>query len=182
MNKSDLKDGMMLKLRNDNMYSLLHGYLLELTLNDTYKIIASMDDYDDEFNNLVTILSKPFVKDIMKIYDKDMNVLWERKDVDWSKVEVGTKVMVKFNFDEEYQEGTFICINDNGKFLTYDKRAGILHWKYCKLAEEQKEEVTIDDINEDIVRYCHKNSDYCNRLCGLCTTKYILNNYNITRK
>lgn len=172
MNKSDLKDGMILIYRNGCEVDYYKGYLLDFESEGIEKM--------NLFNDDLTHKEHEFW-DVCKIIEDD-SVIWEREEIDWSKVPVGTKVMVKFNFDDEYQEGTFICINDNGKFLTYDKRAGILHWKYCKLAEEQKEEVTIDDINEDIVRYCHKNSDDCNRLCGLCTTKYILNNYNITRK
>lgn len=185
MKKSDLKDGMMLKLRDDNMYSMLHGYLLELSLDDTYKIIASMDDYDDEFNNLATILSNPSIMDVMKIYDKDMNVLWEREEVDWSEVKVGTKVLMS-DSKINWFNGIFLkktdFIDDGVRFKVANNSGLVEEWKYCKLVEEQKEEVTTDDIKEEMATYCHGNSDNCNYLCGICATKYILNNYNVTRK
>lgn len=185
MNKSDLKDGMMLKLRDNNIYSLLHGYLLELSLNDTYKIIASVDDYDDEFINCNSNLDNKSVMDIMKIYDKDMNALWEREKIDWNKVKVGTKVLASDN-NIDWHEYLFIKYDTNNgdyKFKCMFPESKLIHnWKYCKLVEEQKEEVTIDNINEEMAIYCFGHSDNCNYLCGICATKYILNNYNVTRK
>lgn len=167
MNKSDLKDGMMLRLRNNNIYSLLHGNLLELSLDDTYKIVASIYDYDDEFKNFNVNVFDNYEMDVVRIYDKDMNELWERYEVDWSKVPTGTKVMVKFNYEDTYKEGIFIGVSDNGRFLTYDKSAGILHWNYCVLVEESKEEITCNELNEAVDKIC-KNYIMRNGTCKGC--------------
>lgn len=191
MNKSDLKDGMMLRLRNNNIYSLLHGYLLELSLNDTYKIIASMDDYTYELENFNDDLEVNYSFDVVKIYDKDMNKLWERYEVDWDKVPTGTKVMVKFNYRDTYKEGIFIGVSDNGRFLTYDKSAGILHWNYCVLVEESKEKITYKDLNKEVDKICKKYYME-NKTCkgclaynsnGLCNRGHIADNkFIITRR
>lgn len=185
MNKSDLKDGMMLKLRDDNIYSLLHGYLLELSLNDTYRIIALVDDYNDEFINCNSNLDDKSVMDIMKIYDKDMNVLWEREEFDWSKVPLGAKVLASDNKIDWYERLFIKCSDyDNEyKFKCIESKSNIIrNWKYCKLAEESKEEVSFNDIDDDLELHCKKHIKSCHQICRMCSTNYILSNYNVTRK
>ncbi|WP_312286855.1 hypothetical protein [Terrisporobacter sp.] len=194
MNKSDLNDGMMLKLRDDNIYSLLHGYLLELSLNDIYNIIASIDEYDDEFNNLATILSKPSVMDIMNIYDKDMNVLWERKVVDWSEVPLGAKVLASDNKIDWYERLFIKCSDyDNEyKFKCIDSKNKIIrNWVYCKLAEDTKEEITYNELNKEVDKICkkyYKENKSCKNciafnLNGLCDKGIIADEiFTITRK
>lgn len=205
MNKSDLKDGMMLKLRNDNMYSLLHGYLLELSLNDTYKIIASMDDYNDEFENCNSNLDDKSVMDVMKIYDKDMNVLWEREEVDWSKVPKDTKVLVSngerddIDFEESFVRRYFAKY-ENGIFYTYAQGTDIwtsesycytlVPWDYCKLVEEPEEEATKEEINENELRkilgiecsYIQGSGRCLDQTCTSCISRIILSKFNMIPK
>lgn len=195
MNKSDLKDGMILKLRDNNVYSLLHGYLLELSLNDTYKIIASIDDYDDEFINCNVSLDDSSVLDIIKIYDKDLKLLlWERKEVDWSKVPFGTKVVCWNEDDTVEYEGKFLEYDEKQilyKYQVYVKGYTEHLYKYCKLEEDQKEEVTYNGMMKSIDKICDKNYKKNKTCCGciafnsngLCNRSVIADaNFTITRK
>lgn len=186
MNKSDLKDGMMLKLRNNNIYSLLHGYLLELSLDDTYKIIASMDDYNDEFKNCNSNLDDSSVLDVMKIYDKDMNELWLYEEVCWSNIPFGTKVVV--SNDNFFTEEVMYFINKSGDdyFVVDLDRDEIGYFKYCELLEDPEEEIGLVDVLSDMDKNCDKiNKDgECDKYdnCDICKVSYILNNYDVKRK
>lgn len=175
MNKSALKNGMHVKLRDGSIREYYKGYFIGVEYNE----LGCIDFYDiDLKHNTESEL------DIMKVFDEDNNTIWEREEVDWSKVPVGTKVLVKFDYDDEYKEEIFLCSNGYGDYLTYNRTAGLQHWKYCKLPEEPKEEVTFYDIEEGMNQYCHdQNEDrICQQECDTCGIKYILANYNLTRK
>lgn len=181
MNKRDLRDGMMLKLRNNNIYSLLHGNLLELKVNNNYKIIASMHDYNDKFENCNINLDDPSILDVTNIYDKDLELLWEREEVDWSKVPFGTKV-VCWNDDNRKYEGKFLGYDANGihKYIIFVDVEHITDWKNCELVEELTE-VTEDEIYEKYDEYVYSSEckeDGFPKSVG----EFILENYNITRK
>ena len=138
MNKNDLKDGMMLTLRNNNIYSLLHGNLLELKLDNNYKIIASLEcDYNNELMNCNVNLGDSSILDIMKVYDKDLNVLWKRKEVEWSKVPFGTKVICWNDVSNKF-EGRFLGYDDNpdgNKYIVFVSVDRVTDWEYCELVE-----------------------------------------------
>ena len=139
----------------------------------------------EEYNEDLTY-KKSKNRDIVKVQDFNKeSVLWERgKEVDWSKVPVGTKVLVKFDYDDEYKEEIFLCSNGYGDYLTYNRTAGLQRWNYCKLAEQAKEEVTFYDIEKEMNQYCHDQNEgrICQQECDTCGIKYILANYNLTRK
>lgn len=98
------------------------------------------------------------LKDILT--DEFLKLIWEHKEVDWSKVTVETKVLVS----------------------DVSSAKEISTWEYCKLAEESKEEVAFDDIDKEMDEYCNKHSEICKQECSICVMKYILENYNVTRK
>lgn len=189
MNKSDLKDGMMLRLRNNNIYSLLHGYLLELKSDDSYKIIASMEDYDDEFKNCNVSLDDSSVLDVMKVYDKDMNELWEsKKEIDWNKVPLGTKVLYSYD-NEDWFKGYYLNYlpeSTKSHYVLNLNRTSSHSSMYCILIEDKKEEIETDELLDDhqdycdVIRYTDECTHYSN--CSTCRLDYILSNYNITRK
>lgn len=163
MNKSDLKDGMVVEDREGNRRFVSNNCLLginkwwdltqynnDLTWNSTIKP-----------NNMLNPL------DIMKVYEADslplnyllsdalLDLLWEReKEVDWSKVPKDTKVLV--GYFPRPGEKRYFAEYKNGKFYTYGNGqtswskddCELVEWKYCKLAEEPKEEVTFDDIDK----------------------------------
>lgn len=188
MNKSDLKDYMVVEYRigelriviNNNLYAIDDGKLREV--ND-------LNNYDDELK------SKGRHEDIVKVYDtllvltnkQNIKPLWERDEIDWGKVQVGTKVMVRNDTISEWlKDAIFIEKTKSGQFKTLSKyKDRFVLWKYCKLVEETKEEITLENIFEDHRAYCSKNNDTydkCNEMCDECKIKFIINNYNITRK
>lgn len=173
MNKSDLKDGMVVTIRGGNQCILSGDFLFR----NNFTISSTILDYNEDLTS-----KKNKHSDIVKVFSVGKEKeLWKRKEIDWDKVPVGTKVMVKLDFDDEYQKAIFLC-NNSKHFLTYSTDKGIEHWNYCKLAESPKEEVTFDDIDKKLDFYCINHNKICDQACGPCVTKNILENYNVTRK
>lgn len=92
---SDLKNGMVVEYRNgskrfykDNSLYDNNGYLQKYSVSNDYD-----KNLTDKFNP---------EHDIVKIYEDfkglaNNGLIWERKEIDWSKVEVDTPLMVKFS-------------------------------------------------------------------------------------
>ena len=179
MKKSDLKDGMIVELRNGKRRFILNELLIEVDLYKT-TVVNSLIGYDDDlYCSCVNSL------DIIKIFYNN-EVLWERKEIDWSKVPIGTKILFSIN-GGEYTEGLFIK-KDGNKFIVCDdiKNRLFTSCNYCKLAEESKEEVTYKELE-------NKYNDFEDVECGecscckykesnVCEFAWILDNYNVTRK
>ena len=83
---------------------------------------------------------------------------YEEPEVDWSKVEVDTPILVKNSEDEEwrkrhfakYKNGNVYAWSDGlTSWTAYDKMV----WKYAKLAEDEKEckepEIDWSEVNVD---------------------------------
>ena len=175
MDKSALKNGMHVKLRDGSIREYYKGYFIGVEYNG----LGYIDFYDiDLKHNTESEL------DIMKVFDEDNNTIWEREEVDWSKVPVGTKVLVSAN-EIDWFTSYFIKklspIEDTN-FYVINIKGELNEWEYCKLAEEPKEEVTFYDIDKEMYQYCYDHSEMCNRKCDNCGMKYILDNYNVTRK
>ncbi|WP_434793118.1 hypothetical protein TPDSL_23080 [Terrisporobacter petrolearius] len=181
MNKTYLKDGMVVELRN--------GKKEVVWVNDLYEIHAlqltvtnCLNNYNDDLYYTFTDDKRSL--DIMKVsYNNEL--LWKReKEIDWSKVPVGTKVLVSAN-EKDWFTSYFIKklspIEDTN-FYVINIRGELNEWEYCKLAEELKEEVTFDDIDKKLDFYCINHNKICDQACGPCVTKNILENYNVTRK
>lgn len=188
MKKSDLKDGMIVELRNGDMCIVIGDRLLDLT---TYIDLVSYNDNltctDTEFDVIRVYENKDMCGLDDKCNIERLNLIWERKEVDWSKVPLGTKVRV---WDEETYGEKF-----EGKFLEYapehdeypfrvytkeDKDIGL--WGNCELIEEP---VTYDELKEAFNNYCagrrctdckYETNTYASR------DNYMLQNYNVTRK
>lgn len=175
MKKSELKSAMYVKLRDGSIREYYKGYFLGIE----YKEHLYIDFYNDDL-----IHCKKSSLDIMEVFDKYSNVIYERKEIDWSKVPVGTKVLVSDN-ENNWYEHLFINYryDEEFKFKAVDIESRQIHtWKYCELAEEPKYEVTFYDVDKKMHTYCTKNNRSCDQACGPCVTKYILDNYNVTRK
>lgn len=177
MNKSALKNGMHVKLRDGSIREYYKGYFIGVEYNE----LGYIDFYDiDLKHNTESEL------DIMKVFDEDNDTIWEREEIDWSKVPVGTKVLVSAN-EIDWFTSYFIKklspIEDTN-FYVINIKGELNEWEYCKLAEEPKEEVTFYDIEKEMNQYCHdQNEDrICQQECDTCGIKYILANYNLTRK
>lgn len=176
MNKSDLKDGMVVTIRGGQQCILIERNLFKnnFTLNST------LFDYNEDLTH-----KKNKNNDIVKVFNiGKLKELWKREEVDWSKVPVGTKVLVSAN-EIDWFTSYFIKklspIEDTN-FYVINIKGELNEWEYCKLAEEPKEEVTFYDIDKEMHQYCYDHSEMCNRKCDNCGMKYILDNYNVTRK
>lgn len=176
MNKSDLKDGMVVTIRGGQQCILIERNLFKnnFTLNST------LFDYNEDLTH-----KKNKNNDIVKVFDiGKLKELWKREEVDWDKVPVGTKVLVSAN-EIDWFTSYFIKklspIEDTN-FYVINIKGELNEWEYCKLAEEPKEEVTFYDVNKKMDSYCEKNNKSCDQACGPCVTKYILDNYDVTRK
>lgn len=179
MNKSDLNNGKIVTLRYGDECLIVNDVLIK----NNFRFNTYLEEYNE---NLTHKKNKNY--DIVKVqgFNKE-SVLWKREEINWSKVPVGTKVLVSDN-ENNWYEHLFIDYEINLKdeiinFKAIDIISKQIHsWKYCKLAEEPKEEVTSDDIEKEMKSYCKKHNKSCGRICETCTVRYILDNYNITRK
>lgn len=175
MNKSDLKNGMHVKLRNGSIREYYKGYFIGVEYNE----LGYIDFYDiDLKHNTESKL------DIMKVFDEDNNTIWEREEVDWDKVPVGTIVKVSDDKIEWFNAYFIKKSSPITAFYVISAEGKLSDWAYCKLAEQAKEEVTFYDIEKEMNQYCDdQNEDrICQQECDTCGIKYILANYNLTRK
>lgn len=128
MKPSDLKSGMRVALRvkegnnEDEVYYIVRDMVVGLHLKDKAslfnpydsRVVAHISSYTDEFNHKETPLL-----DIMKIYDIDDTLLFER-DTDWTKVEIGEDVEY-FTLNKKWNDAKFVFYeeaNDNIKIIT----------------------------------------------------------------
>lgn len=175
MQKSDLKDGMVVTIRGGQQCILIERNLFKnnFTLNST------LFDYNEDLTH-----KKNKNNDIVKVFDiGKLKELWKREEIDWNKVPVGTKVLVKFDYDDKYKEEIFLCSNGDGDYLTYNRTVGLQRWNYCKLAEQAKE-VTKEELKKEYLDFMEPeaNGYECNEEEIECLTEWILDYYNVTRK
>jgi hypothetical protein len=190
MNKNDLKNGMFFEMRNKSRFLILNNEiyleginLYEYSSNLHYFLVSYNDDMcsmnDNEY-------------DIMEVFNSCNESIWKREKVDWAKVPVDTKVLVRNSKDEEWQRKHFAEYK-NGKVFTYDYDTSwntslITTWEYAKLAEKPKKEMIVSakDLYKAFRTMCesHPRCDCCdyNYSVGTCEFKWILDNYNVTRK
>lgn len=153
MKKNDLKNGYIVDLR-------VNGYRRVVLFNEL--LIDEADGYErassliKKYRDDLTHRSDSNL-DIMKVYDEHMELLWEREEVDWSKVPTGTKVLVS-DIDEKEQEGYFIDYKTNNEFYKFHvliKKGDLYescHWEHCKLAEEPKEVISYGEMIKGVLK------------------------------
>lgn len=214
MNKSDLKDGMVVELRKGKRFLIVKNLMIG---NTWYELSWYNDDLIDCSNRDFDIVKIWGINDgfsITAILDPNkecgIELLWERNEVDWSKVPKDTKVLVSngegddVDFKDSFVRRYFAKY-ENGMCYTYAQGTDswtsegycykLVSWKYCKLAEEPKVEVSeefqIGQITEEKHEYCMKNNKEsgvgdCSKceynMLDDCTITYIVKNYNVTRK
>lgn len=133
MKPSDLKSGMRVTLRvkegnnKDEVYYIVRDMVVGLHLKDKVsflnlydsRVVAHIKGYTDEFNHKETPLL-----DIMKIYDIDDTLLFER-DTDWTKVEIGTDV--EYFENNKWNDAKFVFYEEaNGNIKIVTKK-GIIY-------------------------------------------------------
>lgn len=184
MNKSDLKDGMIVELRNGEELHILHDLLLRKDAN-RYIGVSSLYGYDRD----LLMLNKCSEEDIMKVFDAQNNLVWERKEVDWFKVPFGTKVRCWNNEYESY-EGRLLKYSPNKDypFMLYYIDNDVSSFKYCELVNKN-EIITEKNLESELKIDCFYKYTSCTKEdnCGYygdedCIYKYILDKFNITRK
>ena len=199
MNKRELKNGMYFKTRNNNWYDIIRGEVFKkayeeqsLKYKDTLKVFINR--YDEE---LKSNHSDRF--DIMEVHDSDGELIWKRDEVDWSKIKFGTKVIAWNDLHEDSKvEGLFLSLSPTAReprFLVYYEtndcygnpigHANI--FDKCKLIEEPKGEVTLDELileHDELHKSCDRNCMSCkyDNWSANCMLLWILDNYEIIRK
>ena len=146
MNKKDLKNFMVVKLRNGYKKIFLDNRFLN-------GVTYSIGEYDDDLkyhertkNNDLDIVEVYRVIELSDdleslLEDWNLELIWEREEeVDWTKVEFGTPVLVKNPHESKWKEGVFLEFNDEFTcpFMVYVKgyRYRNVLWEQCRLAGE----------------------------------------------
>lgn len=120
--------------------------------------------------------------DIVKVYEEDSEaVKWERQEIDWDKVPIGTKVIVRNSNNENWKARRFYKSHREDFYVIDEGLFRIEKYKLCKLAEEP---VTIEDMANLMPCKLNSNSSCKNPniSCKRCISKAILKNYNVIRK
>ena len=196
MDKSELRNGMSLIRRDKCKFYIIENLIMEksLTRKDKYNLIydRGIEDFLIDYTDDLKIEDYPEF-DIMKVYDADDKLIWERDEIDWSKVPKDTKVLVKNITDKLWYPRYFVEYK-NGKYNTYINGSTSWstddfpeEWDYCKLAEEQKEEITLEELiqkHDKLHKSCHRNCMACKYdVYGInCQFVWMLNNYKVIKK
>lgn len=132
MNKSDFKNGMSFIMRNGEKRFVINDGVYgkswdgnELYLYDT--LDEHRDVYNEDFTRIGDEASYRKL-DIMKIYDCDNNLVWERDEIDWSKLPVDTKLLVKHPKDKNWRRRYYAGVYDRDMGLIYCYRDGKTSW------------------------------------------------------
>lgn len=191
MNKSELRNGMSLKMRNTYKFLILNSEIYLETI-DGYEYFNKLNHFLSSYNNDMTNLDDDKY-DIIEVYNIDGKLIWERDEIDWSKVPKDTKVLVKNKTDKLWYPRYFVEYK-NGKYNTYINGSTSWstddfpeEWDYCKLVEEQKEEITLEELiqeHDKLHKSCHRNCMACKYdVYGInCQFVWMLNNYKVIRK
>ena len=132
MNKSDLKNGMIVVLRRGVTRVIIGKCLVD----DDVNICNILENYNDDLTHMNNCKSE----DIMKIIYGD-EVIWERR-VDWKNIPFGTKVRVWEDEDDKLV-GRFLAYDEDDEdvpFLVFIESEREMHWfEYCEIIEEENE-------------------------------------------
>lgn len=198
MKRTDLKSGMVVKFINwDKLCILIDNVFCEVDGSG----FMQLNGYDENMHN--TRVGKEW--DIVEVYKckypnimscfikNELELIWERKEIDWSKVPFGTMVRVWDSGEESY-EGKFLGYNEEEEgYYPFNVFVDVKYdvaWEKCELIEEPKEEkeLTYEEILKASEEYCDKNISTVG--CGnckhskesFCEFSWILDNFKIIRK
>lgn len=198
MKKIDLKNGMSFETKEGNIYFIIQENLYRRTKQLTLEPSGSFKVHveDGYYNDLRH--KTDYNKNIMKVYDINGNQIWSR--IDWSKVPIDTKVLVRDGDNDEWFKRHYAGYNEEKNlFKTFDcgftswTTSNTTSWIQCKLEGEEdnkekseQKEISAHDLNEEFGEFCHKSFPNC-RNCkydmdNLCKIRWILDTYNLTKK
>lgn len=138
MNKSDLKDGMIVTTRI-GIEKIIVG---ECLVMESYHNVVDCTNFLSNYNDDLTRTNNYNSEDIMKI-EYGGKVIWKR-GAEWDKVPFGTKVKVWDDDDEEEDKlvGRFIYYNEGYEFpfLVFVENEKDTSWfRYCEIIEEEED-------------------------------------------
>lgn len=172
MNKNDLKNGMSFKIRKGNMNYIINNRVYVNTSFHTLSDDGTLDQYIENLNDDMTVFVRNAKNyDIMKVFDIDGKLIWERQEVDWTKIPKDTKIWVK-DFENCIWKPRYFAKYENEKVYAYDSGKtswscgdeSPLSWDQCKLAEKLKEEkphITWDYIMAKFEKFCKEQNCDC---------------------
>lgn len=195
MRLEDLKNGMSYKNRDDEIFYIINDKVFVkadiITLRYHRELYQELEYYDEDFK-----WSNNKKWDIMEIYDCDNKLIWKREEIDWSKIPVDTKVLVKNDENGEWNKRYFagfingeVTTFSNGMTSWSTSRSNnpiLVSWKYAKLVENKKvKNENIEDIENQFAEYC--KGKRCATECGYygslsCILAWVLDNYNVSPK
>lgn len=176
MELKDLKNGMVVELRDGLTYIVIDGFLY----NENYEVVKSLAlDFEDDMTSCFTK-----EKDMVEVRDYgNLETIWQSQEFDWNKVPVGTKVRVKDREHSNWQDAIFISKDvASSMFRVVVSHRRVLWFQECQLAEEDT--LTSKEIDKGHTEYCDKQdgcSD-CKYKSERCVIDYILENYNVSKK
>lgn len=192
MKKSDLKNGMSFECRGKAKYFIINGkiYRDKGSLVPTGVFEERMKGYSED----LLVLHSDGKMDIMKIYDIDNKLIWEREEIDWSKIPKDTEVLVK-NYNDSYWNKEYFNSYSGGKYYTYmegrtawsNNSGTLVCWDECKLAEVSKNKVTAEELQNLYDNICLEYDGSCSH-CRYktsqedCQFHWLLDNYNVSPK
>lgn len=132
MNKSDLKNGMIVTLRRRVDRVIIGRFLF----NEEGATTSTLDYYNDD----LTYTNNCTSEDIMKI-EYGGKVIWER-GVEWENIPFGTEVKV-WDDDRDKLVGRFLAYDDDDTelpFLVFIENDNEANWyDHCEIIEEEEE-------------------------------------------
>ena len=133
MNKSDLKNGMIVTLRRGVTRIVIGIYLFDEQGDATGTLNC--------YNNDLTYINNCNSEDIMKI-EYGGKVIWWR-GIEWENIPFGTEVRV-WDSDRNKLVGRFLAYDDDDEespFLVFIENDNEAYWyNYCEIIEEEEEE------------------------------------------
>lgn len=178
MKLQNLENGMIVTLRYGNECLLVDDKLIA----NNFRLHNKLDNYND---NLTSKGNEQY--DIVKVQSfNKVDTLWERKEVDWSKVPFGTKVRVWYYSCNEKLEGRFIRYKDyedTHKFEVFVEGKDHIDWAECELVE-MEDTPTSNEIDKGHTEHCNQQDGCreCKYKSERCVIGYILENYNVSKK
>ena len=134
MNKSDLKNGMIVTLRRGVTRVIIGKCLVD----DDVNICNILENYNDDLTHMNNCKNE----DIMKI-EYGSEIIWERK-IDWNKIPFGTKVRAWWADSKVKYTGRFLAYDDNDTelpFFVFIEHTKDTNWyDHCEIIEEGEDE------------------------------------------
>lgn len=176
MKKSELQNLALLECRNGRKLR----FIKDCFITDELEVL-DQDAYDED---LIYAYSDK-KNDVMRVFDDtseegNIKLVWERQEINWDKVPIGTKVLVRNSNNENWKARRFYKSHREDFYVIDEGLFRIEKYKLCKLAEEPvtaKELYDLRPCKDD--RYCCYNDT---QECSECVLDKVLKKYNVTRK